>query len=99
MIITWIWKQIKARKDPAAPKKKTQPTCSHRSESSIDPCPTCKADNRARTKYRWTIILGLFLPFSLQALDVTIIASALPFIAADFRMAFLSLKTLLEIPY
>lgn len=34
--------------------------------------------------YRWKIILGLFGPFALQALDTTIIASALPFIAAEF---------------
>ena len=34
--------------------------------------------------YRWKIIIGLFTPFALQALDVTIIASALPYIATDF---------------
>ncbi|CAG9949374.1 unnamed protein product [Clonostachys rosea f. rosea IK726] len=35
-------------------------------------------------KYRWKIILGLVFPFALQALDSTIIASALPWIASDF---------------
>lgn len=30
------------------------------------------------------MILGLVLPFALQALDVTIVASALPWIAVDF---------------
>jgi hypothetical protein len=41
-------------------------------------------DKRRRRTYRWKIILGLFCPFALQSLDVTIIASALPFIATDF---------------
>lgn len=35
--------------------------------------------------YRIRLIIGLFCPFALQALDVTIIASALPWIASDFR--------------
>ncbi|CAK7263292.1 hypothetical protein SEPCBS57363_000491 [Sporothrix epigloea] len=39
----------------------------------------------AARKYRWKIIAGLILPFALQALDVTIVASALPWIATDFR--------------
>jgi hypothetical protein len=37
--------------------------------------------------YRWKISLGLFGPFALQALDTTIIASALPYIATDFGKA------------
>ena len=42
------------------------------------------AEKRRRNVYRWKIILGLFSPYCLQALDTTIIASALPFIAEDF---------------
>lgn len=42
------------------------------------------AEKRKRNIYRWKIILGLFSPFCLQALDTTIVASALPFIAKDF---------------
>ena len=42
------------------------------------------AEKRQRTIYRWKIIIGLFSPFCLQALDTTIIASALPYIAEDF---------------
>ncbi|KAJ3471201.1 hypothetical protein MRS44_001300 [Fusarium solani] len=63
-----------------------QPQCIHRdgSEPSNEPCPTCAADEKAATKYRWKIILGLVAPFALQALDSTIIASALPWIAGDF---------------
>ncbi|KAL2675062.1 hypothetical protein Neosp_011242 [[Neocosmospora] mangrovei] len=63
-----------------------QPQCIHRdgSEPSNEPCSTCVADEKAATKYRWKIILGLVAPFALQALDSTIIASALPWIAGDF---------------
>ncbi|EAQ83590.1 hypothetical protein CHGG_09994 [Chaetomium globosum CBS 148.51] len=43
------------------------------------------AEKKRRRKYRLRIILGLFLPFTLQALDTTIIASALKFIAVDFN--------------
>jgi hypothetical protein len=43
------------------------------------------AEKKRRRRYRFKIILGLFLPFTLQALDTTIIASALKFIADDFR--------------
>jgi MFS family permease len=41
-------------------------------------------EKRRKRTYRWKIILGLFSPFCLQALDTTIVASALPFIAEDF---------------
>ncbi|CAI7638127.1 unnamed protein product [Penicillium glandicola] len=40
---------------------------------------------KRRNVYRWKIILGLFSPYCLQALDTTIVASALPFIAEDFN--------------
>jgi hypothetical protein len=46
--------------------------------------PEEQAEKKRRRKYRLRIILGLFLPFTLQALDTTIIASALKFIADDF---------------
>lgn len=46
--------------------------------------PEERAEKKRRRKYRLKIILGLFLPYTLQALDTTIIASALKFIAEDF---------------
>jgi len=52
--------------------------------STTGPCLICIEQVKAARKYRWKLMLGLFLPFSVQALDVTIIASALPFIASDF---------------
>ncbi len=42
------------------------------------------AEKKRRRKYRLKILLGLVAPFTLQALDMTIVASALPFIASDF---------------
>lgn len=43
-----------------------------------------RAETKRRRAYRYRVIFGLFMPFTLQALDTTIIASALPFIAEDF---------------
>ncbi|TQV93789.1 tetracycline efflux protein [Cordyceps javanica] len=43
------------------------------------------ADKRRRRVYRWKLIAGLFGPFALQALDTTIIASALSDIATEFN--------------
>lgn len=48
------------------------------------PCSICKEEKQATNRYRWKLITGLCLPFSVQALDATIIAGALPFIASDF---------------
>ncbi|KAL6352023.1 hypothetical protein LRP88_14836 [Fusarium phalaenopsidis] len=57
--------------------------CRHGNEAA-ESCQSCKTERREQLKYRWKIILGLFLPFAISALDVTIIASALPWIADDF---------------
>lgn len=47
--------------------------------------PQTREEKRAARRYRTLLVIGLFCPFALQALDVTIIASALPWIASDFR--------------
>ena len=44
-----------------------------------------KQEKKERWKYRSQIIAGLFLPFFLDSIDVTIISTALPHIAIDFR--------------
>ncbi|KAK0386424.1 hypothetical protein NLU13_6261 [Sarocladium strictum] len=61
-----------------------RPSCEHRDEPSPEPCVECKAADKAATRYRLKLIAGLFFPFALAALDATIIASALPWIAQDF---------------
>lgn len=48
--------------------------------------PEEKAQKKQRRNYQWKLILGLFGPFALQALDTTIVASALSRIADDFGM-------------
>ncbi|KAH6960843.1 hypothetical protein HG530_004552 [Fusarium avenaceum] len=53
-------------------------------ESSAGKCTVCSSEKKAARVYRWKIIFGLVAPFALQALDSTIIASALPWIASDF---------------
>ncbi|KAL0940893.1 tetracycline efflux protein [Colletotrichum truncatum] len=63
----------------------TSTTCVHQFDTAAGPCPTCKSERKARMNYRLKIFGGLVLPFTLQALDVTIIAGALPWIAADFH--------------
>jgi hypothetical protein len=44
-------------------------------------------EKRAARIYRWKLVAGLCLPFSLQALETTIVAGALPFIASDFSQS------------
>lgn len=65
---------IAAKKDATAGAKTEKP----------EPTPEEKAEQRRKRSYRWKIVIGLFAPFTLQSLDTTIIASALPFIASDF---------------
>lgn len=43
-------------------------------------------ESKKRRSHKYKVLFGLALPFALQSLDTTIIASALPFIAADFGM-------------
>lgn len=44
-----------------------------------------KEAQKAARVYRWRLIGGLFLPATVQALNTTLIAGALPFIASDFN--------------
>lgn len=63
--------------------KKTKATKAKKAEKA-EPTPEEKAEKKRRYIYRFKIIVGLMMPFTLQGLDTTIVASALPFIAADF---------------
>ncbi|KAI5463864.1 major facilitator superfamily domain-containing protein [Mariannaea sp. PMI_226] len=60
-------------------------TKSPEKKKKTPPTPEEKAEEKRRRVYRWKVIFGLFGPFALQALDTTIIASALPYIAEDFH--------------
>lgn len=39
--------------------------------SPIQACQACDLERQASRKYRWKLIVGLMLPFALQALDAT----------------------------
>ena len=60
------------------------PTAPSATKDSKGRCQTCRQEKLAARRYRWRIIAGLIFPFALQALDVTIIASALSWIASYF---------------
>jgi hypothetical protein len=68
------------------------------SSDGDDSCEICRYEKKALRKYRWKIIAGLCLPFLIQALDSTIIAGALPYIASDFRMCSLPILHLEHLP-
>ncbi|KAH7321055.1 major facilitator superfamily domain-containing protein [Stachybotrys elegans] len=84
MLILAITKAVKKFSKDSSTRPPSPSQCRHRDEPSSAPCADCQAEAKASSRYRWKLILGLALPFSLQALDSTIIASALPWIASDF---------------
>lgn len=48
-------------------------------------CICAKKPARSSKKYRIKLIAGLVLPYFLASLDLTVVATALPFIASHFR--------------
>ncbi|KAN0077834.1 hypothetical protein V8E54_006138 [Elaphomyces granulatus] len=51
---------------------------------ATQPCAICKQQKHNARVYRWKLILGLAMPFWLTSLDLTVVATALPFIASHF---------------
>ena len=76
----------------AGPVEKSTPE--EPTESELDP-----AEKKRLRNYRWKLIIGLCGPFTLQGLDTTIIASALPYIATDFSTSPRSVSTELALSY
>lgn len=56
-----------------------------KSSNELNNIRVSKDEARAMRKYRWRLIAGLVLPATVQGLNMTMIAGALPFIASDFR--------------
>ena len=56
------------------------------SETVEGKCAECKKEKHDRRIYRWKLLGGLCLPYLLASLDLTIVATAVPFIASDFSM-------------
>ncbi|KXJ96882.1 major facilitator superfamily domain-containing protein [Microdochium bolleyi] len=66
----------------AWPVSQSGPPCGHHVDP--EPCPSCRAEKRAARIYRTKVICCLILPYALQALDTTLIASAFPWISLSF---------------
>ncbi|ODH21702.1 hypothetical protein ACO22_05625 [Paracoccidioides brasiliensis] len=67
---------------------KNPPFIPHPRPEQGDPvghCPQCKKEIHAARVYRWKLIIGLLLPYFLASVDLTIVASAMPFIASYFN--------------
>lgn len=87
-----IKKQIqKNRQAPEAEKSSEPPTqpkeiCPHRPASAADQpkCEVCVAEKRAARKYRYKLLFLLLPGFFTSSMDLTIVATALPFIASHF---------------
>ena len=47
-------------------------------------CPECRAEKKRATIYRWKVTIALVVPNIMAAMDMTIIATALPTIASHF---------------
>ncbi|PWI73841.1 hypothetical protein PCL_09117 [Purpureocillium lilacinum] len=82
---TYLYKKFLSPSRNESSPRPSPKTCAHRQGPETTPCLDCKAEKSKVRKYRWKIIFGLLWPYSLQALDATIIASALPWIASDFN--------------
>lgn len=50
-----------------------------------------KAEARQRNIRQWKLLIGLLLPNFLAAVDVTIVAPAIPLISSDFSLSLLNL--------
>lgn len=66
------------------------PKCQHGAQG-LDPtgqypgrCTVCHAEKHRMRVYRWKLIIGLLAPYLLASLDLTVVATALPFIASHF---------------
>jgi hypothetical protein len=67
-------------------KQKKEKQCQHVKESPNGKCEICAVEKSAARKYRWKLLLLLLPGFFVASLDLTIVATALPFIASHFGM-------------
>ena len=52
--------------------------------AQVQRCEICVREKRAARKYRWKMLFCLLPAFVVSTMDLTIIATALPFIASHF---------------
>jgi hypothetical protein len=67
-------------------KQKKGAQCQHVRETPNGKCEICAAEKSAARRYRWKLLLLLLPGFFVASLDLTIVATALPFIASHFGM-------------
>ncbi|KAL2833886.1 major facilitator superfamily domain-containing protein [Aspergillus cavernicola] len=53
-------------------------------QEKLTPSPELEAEKRRRRLYRWKLFGSLFAPYMLATIDLTIVATAVPFIASHF---------------
>ena len=89
--ITWTYHKIKEQFNRCTPAQNTEKPiskaqpCPHRSGTDFaSKCETCIAEKTTARKYRWKVLLLLLPGFFLSSLDMTVVATALPFIASHF---------------
>ncbi|KAI1340138.1 major facilitator superfamily domain-containing protein [Xylariaceae sp. FL0016] len=94
MLPPWLNKALGSRNDGAKVTERSPPKpCAHSPNASdhdtvgkaYQPCAQCRMEKTEMRKYRMKLVIGLLLPYALQALDVTIVAAALPTIASYFN--------------
>ncbi|PGH06906.1 hypothetical protein GX51_02151 [Blastomyces parvus] len=71
--------------DPASANLLSAPNPAQEQVPSNGPCEKCKQEKRNARVYRSKLIAGLVFPYFLASVDLTIVASAMPFIASHFN--------------
>ncbi|PGH14237.1 hypothetical protein AJ79_03212 [Helicocarpus griseus UAMH5409] len=71
--------------DPARQNFLSVPYPHNEQAQSVGPCTQCKKEKHDARVYRSKLISGLLLPYFLASVDLTIVASAMPFIASHFN--------------
>jgi hypothetical protein len=88
----YLKKKRQEKKQGSAPaaqhssEKPKSPSCPHRTaaETNTTKCEVCVQEKKAASRYRWKLLLLLLPGFFTSSLDLTVVATALPFIASHF---------------
>jgi hypothetical protein len=78
------YKQKQQQQQPTEKADHNPSLCPHSKDIKAQKCEICAAEKRAARKYRWKLLPLLLPGFFLASLDLTIVATALPFIASHF---------------
>lgn len=90
--VTWTYrtirKQLQKKKQQTTPTEgpttpRSKETCPHHPASDTR-CEVCAAEKSAARKYRYKLLLLLLPGFFTSSLDLTVVATAMPFIASHF---------------